>query len=146
MLMFLFVYPLKEKSSKCHYSKQLVSDNHKSDSTSPPMNDSNLSKVITVVEEIVIEPASRSRMTSPTTNSPSSAGIRLIMKKTFIFVALTLIVDVFAQLFSKYIPATAANKRIHAMVFDITAFVNLFCLILSFATYKKILTSIFHKY
>ena len=142
MLLYLFFYPLKEKNSKPHWSKKQVSNNNRLYSTPPPMNDCNESDKCRNGSKFI----PKLRKSSVVSNSPSSAGIRLIMKKTLIFVALTLTVDVFAQLFSKYVSPTAANKRLHAMVFDITAFLNLFCLTLSFATYKKILTSPFYKH
>ena len=73
--------------------------------------------------------------------SSSTYKIKLILKRTITLAVIIILVDTATQIFSSYIKNTEVNQRVGAVVFDASAFLNLVLIILSFVTYKDMMTS-----
>ena len=71
----------------------------------------------------------------------SSHIIKLILQKTLLFATISILVDIFLQVFANYIVNPDGHRRITNMFFDVSAFLNLLFVIFSFAAYKKMLMS-----
>ena len=76
----------------------------------------------------------------------SATRIKLILQKTLIFAVISILVDLFLQIFSNYIVNPDGHRRATNLLFDISAFLNLLFVILSFAKYKKMIMSPFQKF
>lgn len=71
----------------------------------------------------------------------SSKKIQVILKKTLFFAILSIASDILAQVVAQYIVDPEGHRRISFVIFDINAFLNLLCLMMSFVTFKDMLVS-----
>jgi len=71
----------------------------------------------------------------------TSNKIKNILQKTLLFATISIVIDVFLQVFANYIANPDSHRRITNMIFDISAFLNLLFVIFSFAAYKQMLFS-----
>ena len=71
----------------------------------------------------------------------SSMKIKIILQKTLIFGIISILSDIFIQIFANFIVNPDGHRRFTYMLFDINAFLNLLFLVFSFVSYKEMLTS-----
>ena len=75
-----------------------------------------------------------------TARESNSKKIKTILTKTFIFALVSILCDVFIQVFANYIIDPRGHRRLSHMVFDINSFLNLIFIVFSFDTAKQMLT------
>ena len=71
----------------------------------------------------------------------SANKIKFILQKTLTFAIISIICDVFLQIFASYITKSRDHRRVSNILFDFNSFFNLLFLIFSFASYKSIIMS-----
>ena len=145
MLLYLFIHPLRRKSTKCFDLTKVFPKRKCNKDTSASI--SQLAKIPTVSRNLDLDIGSLHRTnhqhSSPA--DPLSHEVRLIMRKTVIIAFITTFMDVAAQLLFAFTGNLKFSLRYSYMVFDITVFLHLLFLILTFVTYKEILTSLFNR-
>ena len=71
----------------------------------------------------------------------SSQKIKVVLQKTLVFATLSILFDIFLQVFAIYIANPQGNRRTSSVLFDANAFLNLMFVILSFTSYRNMITS-----
>ena len=66
--------------------------------------------------------------------------IKLLLIKTLVLAILSILADIFIQIFANYIIDPNGHRRWSHMIFDINTFINLMFLVFSFNTAKQMLT------
>ena len=140
ILLYLFLYPLIKMNSfsfksrwwgkpiKPTHQQNISSERDRSDSASTSANNS-------------MKRVSNLHRSKSLSEKPSGYGIKLILKKTLLFAVLSTLFDVLLQIISSLVLSQQGHRRFSGVLFDIGAFFNLIFLVLSFATYKAMLTS-----
>ena len=72
---------------------------------------------------------------------PPGDGIKLIIRKTLFFAVSSTLLDVIVSIMSYFVFPNKSNRRYPNMLADMAVFCNLLFLVLSFSTYKRMLTS-----
>ena len=142
MLLYLFIHPLRRKSTKCFdltkvFPKRKDTSVSVSQSSNIPAISRNVGSDFGYFHKI-------NHQHSFSVN-PFSHEVKLIMRKTVIIAFITTIMDVAAQLLLVFTGNLKCSLRYSYMVFDITVFLHLLFLILTFVTYREILTSLFNR-
>jgi len=76
---------------------------------------------------------------------PAATKIKFILQKTIIFASISILCDVFLQVFAIYITKSSSHRRVSNILFDFNSFLNLVFLIFSFASYKRMILVPFRK-
>ena len=71
----------------------------------------------------------------------SSNKIKIILQKTLTFALLSISCDILIQVVAHYIVNRDSHRRVSLILFDVSAFLNLLFLLMSFVTFKEMLTS-----
>ena len=145
LLLFLFIYPLLQigkdsKPSTLQKSSSLVSFF----ATKPH---SKRSEIFPNSEPSTTNSTSHCSLhrVSPLIARPSSDGIKLIIRKTLFFAVASILLDDIILIISHFVLPARSNRPYIRMIVDMAAFCNLLFLILSFSTYKLMMTSCIRK-
>ena len=139
-LLYLFLYPLIKMNSfsfKSRWWGKTITPKHhhyiSSEQDSSNFASTNVSKPR--------ERVSNLHRSTSLSIKPSGYGIKLILKKTLLFAVLSTLFEVLIQIISIFVLSQEGHRRFSGVLFDVGAFFNLIFLVLSFATYKTMLTS-----
>ena len=145
MLLYLFIHPLRRKSTTCFDLTKVFPKRKCNKDNSASICQS--SKITTISRNLGsdVERLHKINHQHSFSADPFSHEVRLIMQKTVIIAFITTFMDVAAQLLLVFTGNLKCSMRYSYMVFDITVFLHLLFLILTFVTYKEILTSLFNR-
>ena len=79
----------------------------------------------------------------PSKNASKTNTVKRILRLTFIFATISLLVDILIQVFSFFI--SSGNRRTLTTLLNISAFLNLLFIVFAFKKYKLMLFSCFYK-
>ena len=79
-------------------------------------------------------------------NNNSIKHKKLILQKTILYAILSIVSDIFSHIVSNHITNPNGERRVSTAIYNVNLFFNLLFLILSFTTYKKMMTSPFSKF
>ena len=145
MLLYLFIHPLRRKSTKCFDLTKVFSKRKCNKDTSVSVSQSSNIPAISRNLGSNIGCLHKKNHQHSVPANPLSHRIRLIMRKTVIIAFITTFMDVAAQMLLVFTGNLKCSLRYSYMVFDVTVFLHLLFLILTFVTYKEILTSLFNR-
>ena len=141
ILLLLFIYPVLQinKNPNSSFFKEICCF----DSVVLNMSNTNKDEIISNAgpSNNNLTAFTSSNRVSSLTARPSDVGIKLIIRKTLFFAVILILLDAILLLISYFIHPSNENRRFLNTIFDMTAFCNLFFLILSFSTYKCMLLS-----
>jgi len=146
-LLGLFVYALTQTSGLnegllVQTLKMLCCCNHNSrlDQTkkTQPKNTNSLTETSCHSSTI---PTSNPNFHNFQSHSCNAGKIRIILRKTLIFAIISILADLFIQLFIHYITNPDGHRRFSVLVGNINAILNLLFLVFSFTEYREMLLS-----
>ena len=145
MLLYLFIHPLRRKSTTCFDLTKVFSKRKCNKDTSVSVSQSSNIPAISRNVGSNIGCLHKKNHQHSVPADPLSHEVRLIMRKTVIIAFITTFMDVAAQMLLVFTGNLKCSLRYSYMVFDVTVFLHLLFLILTFVTHKEILTSLFNR-
>ena len=142
ILVCLFIYPLLS-SEKRTTQKRFGSRKKKKKNKIKPIDQisAEISSRCTPARTTAHSDSSYSR--SSLSLKPPRKDIWYLLRKTFILALLSTVMDVSNQILCFFFEFN--HRRFHCLLFDLSAFLNLLFLVLSFSTFKNILMSLVKK-
>ena len=141
LLLCLFIYPVLQigRDSKPSII-QKRSSSINSFATTPFDKKKNITSCSELSKNDSRSSASLHRVSSSVVRPPGDK-IKLIIRKTLFFAVASTLLDVIVSIMSYFVFPNKSNRRYPNMLVDMAVFCNLLFLVLSFSTYKRMLTS-----